>query len=38
MITSDEPGLYREGEYGIRCENLVLTVPANHRVRPLPEI
>ncbi len=26
MITSDEPGLYREGEYGIRCENLVLTV------------
>lgn len=28
MITSDEPGLYREGEYGIRCENLVLTVPA----------
>lgn len=28
MITSDEPGLYREGEYGIRCENLVLTIPA----------
>lgn len=28
MITSDEPGLYRAGEYGIRCENLVLTVPA----------
>ena len=28
MITSNEPGLYREGEYGIRCENLVLTVPA----------
>lgn len=28
MITSDEPGLYRSGEYGIRCENLVLTVPA----------
>ena len=25
MITSNEPGLYREGLYGIRCENLVLT-------------
>ncbi len=24
MITSDEPGLYIEGEYGIRLENLVL--------------
>lgn len=23
-ITSDEPGLYREGVHGIRCENLVL--------------
>lgn len=28
MITSNEPGLYREGEYGIRCENLVLTAEA----------
>jgi len=28
MITSDEPGLYREGQYGIRCENLVLTTEA----------
>ena len=28
MITSNEPGLYREGLHGIRCENLVLTVPA----------
>ncbi len=28
MVTSNEPGLYRAGEYGIRCENLVLTVPA----------
>ncbi len=28
MITSNEPGLYRDGAYGIRCENLVLTVPA----------
>lgn len=25
MITSIEPGLYREGEYGIRIENLVLS-------------
>ncbi|MEG2820847.1 MAG: M24 family metallopeptidase C-terminal domain-containing protein, partial [Muribaculaceae bacterium] len=30
MITSDEPGLYRAGQYGIRTENLVLTVPAMH--------
>ena len=28
MITSNEPGIYREGIHGIRCENLVLTVPA----------
>ncbi|MDE6320985.1 MAG: aminopeptidase P family protein [Muribaculaceae bacterium] len=28
MITSNEPGLYREGIHGIRCENLVLTVNA----------
>jgi Xaa-Pro aminopeptidase len=27
MITSDEPGLYVEGEYGIRLENLLLCVP-----------
>lgn len=26
MITSIEPGLYREGEYGIRIENLVLSI------------
>lgn len=26
MLTSDEPGLYFEGEYGIRLENLVLCV------------
>ncbi len=25
MITSNEPGLYLEGEYGIRCENLIAT-------------
>lgn len=27
MITSNEPGLYLEGQYGIRCENLVVTEP-----------
>ena len=26
MVTSNEPGLYREGRYGIRIENLILTV------------
>ena len=26
MITSNEPGFYLEGQYGIRCENLVLCV------------
>jgi Xaa-Pro aminopeptidase len=28
MITSNEPGLYRSGEYGIRLENLILCTPA----------
>ena len=28
MITSNEPGLYKTGQYGIRIENLVLTVPS----------
>lgn len=28
MLTSNEPGLYRTGVHGIRCENLVLCVPA----------
>jgi Xaa-Pro aminopeptidase len=27
MITSVEPGLYREGRWGVRIENLVLNVP-----------
>lgn len=27
MITSNEPGIYIEGKYGIRCENLIVTVP-----------
>ena len=26
MILSDEPGYYKTGEYGIRIENLILTV------------
>lgn len=26
MITSDEPGIYREGQYGIRIESITLTV------------
>ncbi len=26
MVTSNEPGLYRENVHGIRCENLTLTV------------
>ena len=28
MITSIEPGLYRPGQWGIRIENLALSVPA----------
>jgi Xaa-Pro aminopeptidase len=28
MLTSCEPGVYRENRYGIRIENLVLTVPS----------
>jgi len=28
MLTSNEPGFYRSGEYGIRIENLVLTTEA----------
>src|SRR3546814_12115557 len=29
MITSNEPGLYRPGRWGIRIENLVANVPAD---------
>ena len=29
MITSDEPGVYRPGQWGIRIENLLLTVPVD---------
>jgi len=27
MLTSNEPGVYLSDRYGIRCENLVLTIP-----------
>jgi Xaa-Pro aminopeptidase len=27
MVTSNEPGLYRNGKYGIRIENLILVIP-----------
>jgi Xaa-Pro aminopeptidase len=27
MITSDEPGIYRPGQWGVRIENLLLAVP-----------
>ncbi len=27
MLTSNEPGVYLTDRYGIRCENLVLTIP-----------
>jgi len=32
MITSVEPGLYREGNYGIRIENLVLATDNEHTI------
>lgn len=31
MITSNEPGYYKTGAYGIRIESLVLTVPARRK-------
>jgi Xaa-Pro aminopeptidase len=30
MVTSNEPGNYIEGAYGIRIENLVVTIPSKH--------
>ncbi len=30
MVTSNEPGLYLEGRYGIRLENLIVTVEASN--------
>ena len=29
VVISNEPGFYKAGDYGIRCENLILVVPAN---------
>ncbi|GHT60780.1 Xaa-Pro aminopeptidase [Bacteroidia bacterium] len=29
MVTSNEPGIYRSGKYGIRIENLLLVVPCS---------
>jgi Xaa-Pro aminopeptidase len=29
MLTSNEPGFYKEGEYGMRIENLILTQKSN---------
>ena len=31
MITSNEPGYYKEDEYGIRVENLMVTIPSEHK-------
>lgn len=31
MVTSNEPGYYKEGQYGIRIENLVVTVESKHK-------
>lgn len=30
MICSDEPGIYRTGQYGIRTENLITVIPASN--------
>ena len=30
MVTSNEPGHYVTDKYGIRIENLILTVPSKH--------
>lgn len=32
MLLTNEPGIYREGKYGIRTENIILTVP--HKKTP----
>ena len=29
MVTSDEPGVYRPGQWGVRIENLLLSVPVD---------
>ena len=32
MVTSDEPGIYREGQHGVRHENILLCVEAGDNV------
>jgi Xaa-Pro aminopeptidase len=34
MITSNEPGIYREGQWGVRIENLVMNVPFKNTAEP----
>ncbi len=34
MVTSNEPGLYLPGQYGIRIENVLVVVPDPERTRP----
>lgn len=36
MVVSNEPGYYKEGAYGIRCENLVLVKKAKNLSGDLP--
>ena len=31
MVTSNEPGYYEEGEFGIRIENLIICNPSDHK-------
>ena len=38
MILSNEPGYYREGEFGIRIENLIYVVPAPQGADPAREM
>lgn len=35
MTTSNEPGYYKDGEYGIRIENVCLTVEVPHSSFPM---
>ena len=36
-VFSDEPGIYRAGEWGIRTENLMATVPSDYAYRSTGE-
>ena len=33
MILSNEPGFYKEGEYGIRIENIIIVKQANNLLK-----